>query len=71
MCPKHSLGYNSCKDNVIKDIGFNMVISDRADRSNPGGLMEYAGHAMGWRTSIYNVVTDKGPLAIDTVFKYV
>ena len=45
---------------MIKGIGLNMVISDRADRSDPGGLMEYAKHTMRQRTSIYNVGTDKG-----------
>ena len=47
-----------------------MVISDRPDRSNPGGLMEYVGHKIGWRTSIYHIGTDKGPLVIGTIFRY-
>ena len=47
-----------------------MVISDRADRSDPGCLMEYAGQEVGRRTIIYHVGTDKGPLAIGTVFRY-
>ena len=29
-----------------------MIISDRADRSDSEGLMEYVGHEVGQRTSI-------------------
>ena len=46
-------------------------LSDRADRSDPGGLMEYAKHTMRQRTSIYNVGTDKGSVVIGTVCRYV
>ena len=56
---------------MIKGICYDMVISDRAARSYPGGLMEYVGHKVGWHTRIYNVGTDKGPLVISTVFGYV
>ena len=56
---------------IKKGICYNMVISDRADRSDPGDLMEYAGHEVGQRTSIYNLGTNKGPLVIGTVFRYV
>ena len=52
-------------------ICYNMVTSDRTDRSDPGGLMEYAGHKVGRHMSIYNVKTDKSPLVIGTVFRYV
>ena len=48
-----------------------MVISNRAARSNPGSLMEYAGHKVGRCTSIYNIGNDKVPLVIGTVFRYV
>ena len=47
-----------------------MVISDRANRSYPGGLVEYAGHKVGRRTSIYNVGTAEGSIVIGTVFRY-
>ena len=56
---------------MIIGICYNMVICDRADGSNPRGLMEYAGHEVGRRRSIYHVGTDKGPLVIATVFRYV
>ena len=55
---------------MIKVICYNIVISDRADRSDPGGLEEHVGHEVGRRTSIYHVGTDKGPLVIGDVFRY-
>ena len=42
-------------------------IPDRADKSDPGGLMEYAGHKVGRHMSIYHVGTAKDPLVIGTV----
>ena len=55
---------------MIKGICYNMIISDRADRSNPGGLKEYVGHGVGRYKSISHIGTDKGPLVIGTVFRY-
>ena len=55
---------------MIKVICYNMIISDRADRSDPGGLKEHVGHKVGQRRSVYHVETDKGPLVIGTVFRY-
>ena len=49
---------------MIKVLCYTMIISDRADRSDPGGLKEYVKHKVGQRTSIYHVGTDKGPLVI-------
>ena len=54
----------------MKVICYNMIISDRADRSDPGGLKEHVGHEVGQRTSIYHVGTDKAPLVISTIFRY-
>ena len=52
-------------------ICYNMVTSDRTDRSDPGGLMEYAGHEVGRCTSIYHLGITRGSLVIGTVFRYV